>query len=173
MKKTIKILFITILTTTMVSAQSIKTDRMLYSWNNMKKMVVNSVKKMPEAHFNYTPSKGLKTFDEQVKYITRSNRIFISKLTGIDVETANTNTENHVQGKEAIIKDLEASFDFVIASIPKIKNIDQNIILFGQKTSKMEGLMFMTDYLNQEHGKLMVYMYIKDIEPVKSTSWLQ
>ena len=157
----------------MVSAQSINTDRMLFSWNNMKKMVVNSVKKMPEADFKYTPSKDLKTFADQVKYITRSNRIFISKLTGIDVKSANINTKNHVKGKEATIKDLEDSFDFVIASIPKIKNMDQNIILFGQKTSKMEGLMFMTDYLNQEHGKLMVYMYMKGVEPVKSTSWLQ
>jgi hypothetical protein len=173
MKKTLFISLIAILTTTLVSAQSIKTERMLYSWNNMKKMVVNSVKKMPEAHFNYAPTKGLRTFDEQVKYLTRSNRIFISKLTKVDVKAANKNTEEQVNGKEAIIRDLEASFDLVIASIPKIKSIDQNIILFGQKTSKMEGLMFMTDYLNQQHGKLMVYMNMKGVEPVKSTSWLQ
>jgi len=173
MKKILFISLIAILTTTLISAQSIKTERMLYSWNNMKKMVVNSVKKMPEAHFSYAPTKGLRTFDEQVKYLTRSNRIFISKLTEIDVKIANKNTKEQVKGKEAIIRDLEASFDLVIASIPKIKSIDQNIILFGQKTSKMEGLMFMTDYLNQQHGKLMIYMHMKGVEPVKSTSWLQ
>ena len=173
MKKTQLILLVAILTSSLVTAQSVKTDRLVYSWENMKEMVVNSVKKMPEDHFNYIPTEGLRTFEEQVKYITRSNRIFISKLAKIDVKAANRNTKEGVKGKEAIIKDLEASFDLVIESIPRIKNIDQNIILFGQKTSKTEGLLFMSDYLNQQHGKLMFYMQLKGIEPARSTSWLQ
>lgn len=154
------------------SAQTIKEDRMLFAWKNMKNMVVNSVKAMPEEHFNLVPAEGLRSFADQVKHITTSNRFFIAFLAGEDVKAANQNTIENSKGKAAIIRDLEQSFDYVLATLPKIKGFDESINMFGQAVTRMEGLMLMEHHLHREQGKITIYMRMKGVVPSKSTSWL-
>ena len=124
MKKTLltAILLSTIVGVSM--AQSIKKERLVYSWSNMKNMVVNSAKAMPEEYYSLVPAEGLRSFENQIKHITTSNRFFVGFLAGIDNQEANKNTIEPVKGKDAVIADLEQSFDFVIATLPNIEGID-------------------------------------------------
>lgn len=155
-----------------VSAQSIEKDRMLFAWKNMKNMVVNSAKAMPGENYNLVPAEGLRSFADQIKHITTSNRFFVGYLAGEDNKADNTNTIENVTGKEAIIKDLEDSFDYVIATLPKIEEFDEKIDMFGQTITRMEGLMLTEHHLHREQGKITIYMRLKGIAPAKSTSWL-
>ena len=157
-----------------LTAQSIKQDRMLFVWKNMKNMVVNSAKAMPEEHYSLVPADGLRSFADQVKHISTSNRFFIAYLNGIpnDVKETNEITLQKIKDKDAIIKDLEESFDYVIGLITKMKGFEDIINMFGQNVSKMEGLMLMEHHLHREQGKITIYMRLKGVAPAKSTSWL-
>lgn len=159
---------------TAIQAQSLKTDRLLYSWNNMKNMVVNSAKAMPEEHYSYVPVEGVRGYADQVKHITTSNRYFITMVSGgnpADIGADNQKTQG-LQSKAEIIADLEQSFDYVISKIPKIQSFDNEFDLFGQKVTRTEGLMLMEHHLHREQGKIIFLMRMKGIAPAKSTSWL-
>ena len=173
---TIKKILLSLLILGMIStttfAQSIEKDRLVYEWKNMKNMVVNSAKAMPEEYYSMVPAEGLRSFENQIKHITTSNRFFIGYLAEIDNEAANKNTIENVSGKDAVIKDLEQSFDFVIETIPRIQGFDDQIDMFGQKVTKTEGLMLTEHHLQREQGKITIYMRLKNVAPAKSTSWL-
>ncbi len=171
MKKLITLLLITTCFKA-VYAQSIEKDRLVFEWKNMKNMVVNSVKAMPEEAWSNKPTDELRSFSDQVKHITTSNRFFVGYLAGIDNNAKNKNTLEKVTGKEAIIKDLEDSFDFVIATLPDIRGFNEQIDMFGQKLTRMEALMLTEHHLQREHGKITIYMRLAGIAPAKSTSWL-
>lgn len=173
MKKITIVAMLCILATAM-QAQSLKTDRLLYSWNNMKNMVVNSAKAMPEEHYSYVPVEGVRGYADQVKHITTSNRYFITMVSGgnpADIGADNQKTQG-LQSKAEIIADLEQSFDYVISKIPKIQGFDNEFDLFGQKVTRTEGLMLMEHHLHREQGKIIFLMRMKGIAPAKSTSWL-
>lgn len=171
MKKIFTILLLTI-SIQGVYAQSIEKERLVFEWKNMKNMVVNSVKAMPEEAWSNKPVEGLRSFTDQVKHITTSNRFFVGFLAGIDNNAKNKNTLENVSGKEAIIADLEESFDFVIATLPEIQGYDEQINMFGQTLTRMEALMLTEHHLHREHGKITIYMRMAGVAPAKSTSWL-
>ncbi|MCE7990901.1 MAG: DinB family protein [Roseivirga sp.] len=159
---------------TALQGQSLKTDRLLYSWKNMKNMVVNSAKAMPEEHYSYVPVEGVRGYADQVKHITTSNRYFITMVSGgnpADIGADNQKTQG-LQSKAEIIADLEQSFDYVISKIPEIQGYDNEFDLFGQKVTRTEGLMLMEHHLHREQGKIIFLMRMKGVAPAKSTSWL-
>ncbi len=159
-----------------IQAQSLKTDRLLYSWQNMKDMVVNSARAMPEEHYSYVPVEGVRGYADQVKHITTSNRYFITMISGgkpADIGIDNQKTQT-LKSKEEIVKDLEQSFDYVIAKIPEIEGFDTQVDLFGQgqSISRIEALMMMEHHLHREQGKIIFLMRMKGIAPARSSSWL-
>lgn len=172
MKKIICTVAFLVAGTSILSAQSIEKDRLVFEWKNMKNMVVNSAKAMPEEHYGLVPAEGLRSFGDQIKHITTSNRFFVGTVAGIDNNAKNKNTLENVNGKDAIIADLEESFDFVIATLPKIEGFEDQISFFGQNLTRMELLMQTEHHLHREQGKVTIYMRMKDIAPAKSTSWL-
>ncbi len=172
MKKIIYSAIILLVFTSASWAQKIDTERMVFAWQNMKNMVVNSAKAMPEENWGFVPVEGLRAFGDQVKHITTSNRYFIGTLAGEDNNDKNKHTLQNIQGKEAIIADLEQSFDYVISTLPKIQGFDEQINLFGQTLTRMEALMLTEHHLHREQGKITIYMRMKAVAPAKSTSWL-
>jgi len=159
-------------TTDYSNAQSLQTERMVFAWKNMKNMVVNSAKSMPEENWDFVPVEGLRSFKDQIKHITTSNRFFVGYLAGEDNNEKNTKTLEQIQGKEEIIKDLEESFDYVIATLPKIKGFDEEFDMFGQRVTRFEAMMLTEHHLHREQGKITIYMRLKGVAPAKSTSWL-
>ena len=155
-----------------VTAQTLQIERMVFAWKNMKNMTVNSAKAMPEENYALVPVEGLRSFSDQVKHITTSNRFFVGLLVGEDNNVANENTKTNISGKDAVIKDLEQSFDYVIATLSKIKGFDETIDMFGQNLTRMEALMLTEHHLMREQGKITIYMRMAGVAPAKSTSWL-
>lgn len=172
MKKILCAVVVLIAATSIISAQSIEQDRLVFEWKNMKNMVVNSAKAMPEEHFAFVPAEGLRSFGDQIKHITTSNRFFVGTVAGIDNNAKNKNTLENVSGKDDIIADLEESFDFIIATLPKIEGFEDPVNFFGQTLSRMELLMQTEHHLHREQGKVTIYMRMKNVAPAKSTSWL-
>lgn len=156
----------------MAISQTIKVDRMVFAWSNMKNMVVNTAKALPEDKWGFQINDKILPFGEMVKHITTSSRFFTGSLAGRNEEIQAKNAETaKLKGKDEIIKDLEASFDFAIESIKKVENWDEVINAFGNQVSKVEFLMQAEHHLHREHGKIIVMMRMNGVAPAKSTSW--
>ncbi len=172
MKSTLTTTFAVLFLSTMSIAQSLETERLVFAWTNMKKMVVESAKAMPEEHFAFSPTEEVRSFQDQLKHIATSNRFFLGVLVGEDNKAANQKTLQEVTGKDGIIADLEQSFDYVIATLPKITGFEDPVSFYGQNLTKTELLMQTEHHLHREHGKITIYMRMNGIAPAKSTSWL-
>lgn len=159
---------------TNIKVQNLKVDRMVYAWGNMKNMVVNTVKKLPEDKWDFSPSDSVNTFRKQVKHITTTNRFFPGKLAGKseELQVMNKKTDG-LKSKEKIIRDLEQSFDFAIASIQEIEDWYLVIDAYGNKVSKFELLLQTEHHLHREHGKIIVMMRMNGVAPARSTSWFK
>lgn len=157
-----------------IKAQNLKVDRMVYAWGNMKDMVVNTVKKLPEDKWSFSANDSVNNFRDQVKHITTSNRFFPGTLAGKSeaLQVMNKKTDA-LKSKEEIIQDLEQSFDFAIASIKEIQDWDQVIDAYGNKVSKLELLLQTEHHLHREHGKIIVMMRMNGVAPARSTSWFK
>jgi len=160
---------------TTAKAQSLQTDRLVYSWNNMKSMVVGSAKAMPEEHYAYAPVETVSAFGQLMKHFSTSNRFFITKISGGDLGSVgqkNKNTLENLSTKAQIVADLEASFDYVISTLKAMPAFDEKIDMFGQALTRTEALMMMEHHLHREQGKAITYLRMKGVKPVKSSSWL-
>jgi uncharacterized damage-inducible protein DinB len=157
-----------------IKAQNLKVDRMVYAWGNMKDMVVNTVKDLPEDKWSFSPTDSVNTFREQVKHISTSNRFFPGILAGKNEVLQEMNKKTgELKSKTEIISDLEQSFDFAIASIQEIEEWDLVIDAYGNKVSKLELLMQAEHHLHREHGKIIVMMRMNGVAPARSTSWFK
>jgi len=147
---------------------------MVYAWGNMKNMVVNTVKELPEDKWSFSPDDSVNTFREQVKHITTSNRFFPGSLAGKSEALTEMNKKTgDLKSKAEIIQDLKQSFDFAIASIQEIEEWDLVIDAYGNKVSKLELLLQAEHHLHREHGKIIVMMRMNGVAPARSTSWFK
>lgn len=154
------------------SGQKLKPERMAFAWANMKNMVVNSAKALPEDKWDFAINDKVLPFGELVKHITTSTRFFTGSLAGRNQEIQELNAKTALlKSKDEIINDLEAAFDFAIASIGQIENWDEIINAFGNEVSKLEMLLQGEHHLHREQGKIIVMMRMNGIAPAKSTSW--
>ena len=176
MKKVITCLAVCLMVVSgnLTNAQTLKVDRMVYAWENMRNMVVNSVEKLPAKDWNFAADDSVRNFEEQVKHIATSNRFFPGSLAGKrdELQAMNQKTGT-LKSKKEIIADLNQSFDFAIASIREITDWDQVIDAFGNKVSKLELILQAEHHLHREHGKLIVLLRMNDIPPARSTSWFK
>lgn len=152
--------------------QTLKVDRITFAWNNMKNMVVNTAKELPEDKWDFAINDKVLPFGEMVKHITTSTRFFTGSLAGRNAEIQEKNAETaKLKSKADIINDLEAAFDFAIESIKQVENWDQVIDAFGNKVSKLEFLLQSEHHMHREQGKIIVMMRMNGVAPAKSTSW--
>lgn len=154
------------------SAQNLKVDRMVFAWSNMKNMVVNTAKALPEDKWSFAINDKILPFGDMVKHISTSSRFFTGSLAGRNQEIQELNAKTaQLKTKDDIIKDLEAAFDFAIASIKTVENWDEVINAFGNEVSRLEMLLQGEHHMHREHGKIIVMMRMNGVAPAKSTSW--
>lgn len=161
-----------VLSINFASAQNLKVERMAFAWGNMKNMVVNTAKELPADKWDYAINDKVLPFGELIKHITTSTRFFTGSLAGRSEEIQELNAKTELlKSKDEIIGDLEAAFDFAIASIKQVENWDEVINAFGNEVSRLEMLLQGEHHLHREQGKIIVMMRMNGIAPAKSTSW--
>ncbi|MBO3697397.1 DinB family protein [Roseivirga sp. E12] len=171
-KKYYLMMLVGLMSINLATAQNLKVDRMVFAWSNMKNMVVNTAKALPEDKWDFVINDKILAFGDMVKHVSTSTRFFTGSLAGRNQEIQELNAKtNQLKSKEEIIKDLEEAFDFAIASIKKVENWDEVINAFGNEVSRLEMLLQGEHHMHREHGKIIVMMRMNGIAPAKSTSW--
>lgn len=143
--------------------------QVLAAWNRMADMVIGTTKKMPAENFTYAPTEQLAPYGSLVNHTAGANYLFSATVKQEKPESGEIDTSN----KEAVIQNLEASFQFIREGIQKLTNQDLNeeIEWFGSKMSRLNAILTMTDHLQREHGKNITYLRLKGIAPERSAGW--
>ncbi|MEO9964220.1 MAG: DinB family protein [Reichenbachiella sp.] len=147
----------------------ISNEQVLSAWDRMTGMVVESTKKMPADHFEFSPIDGLATYGDLVNHTAGANYLFAAT---VKLERPER-TEIDTGSKKAVIESLEASFKFIRDGIVGLSDEDlvEEIEWFGSKMSRLNAILTMTDHLQREHGKNITYLRLKGVAPERSAGW--
>lgn len=151
-----------------VEAQGVTVEQVVEAWDQMTTMVVESAKLMPAEHFGFTPGEPLRPFAAQINHTAGANYLFAEVY-----KASRPDREVNASEKEDVIRDLEASFAFVREGLASLSQADlaETIQWFGRDMSRLQGVLTMTDHLQREHGKTIMYLRAKGIAPAQSAGW--
>lgn len=146
-----------------VHAQLMTKKDLLKAWDGMAEYTLALANKMPADKFDYKPVDVLRNFAEQLNHIAGTN-YFMGRILNAEGAKRPSATE-----KEAVLKDLKDSFDFVKAAIDKMpwEKMTEEIDWFPQGTKKprFHALLFMIDHLTHTRGISLMYVRMQGIAP--------
>ncbi|MBX9603278.1 MAG: DinB family protein [Bryobacteraceae bacterium] len=132
-----------------------------------KNVIMRSAEKMPEEHFSYKPTEGVRGFGAILGHVADAQYFFCGAASGQRV--APKGVEKSATTKEAIIAGLKESFAFCDSVYAKMTdaNAAEMVSLMGQRT-KLSALDFNVAHNYEHYGNLVTYMRMKNIVPPSS-----
>jgi hypothetical protein len=159
------------------SAQAITIEDALKAWDNMSKMVIESAKIMPAENYSYTPGEPLRNFANQINHTAGSNIGFGYAVNAGKPDFAIPDRNKPPQSKEEVLAFLEKSFAYFRDALSKLTTDNLNDeVMWGRQGSqrsitRLKAILIITSHLQSEHGKTMMYLRGKGIQPPPSSSW--
>lgn len=158
-------------------AQSITPQDLIDSWDIMTKMVVESARLMPAEHYSFTPGNPLRNFANQLNHTTASNIGFAKSVNAGPPSFPIPDRANPPQDKKAVIDILEKSFGYFKGGLETLSQDDlEEKVQWGhpsnpKQITRLKAVLIVMSHLQREHGKTMMYLRAKDIQPAPSGSW--
>lgn len=159
---------IVILTLVLTVFSQITAKEALNTWDRMSEMLLKSVDKMPAKHFNYSPIEPLADFAKLVNHTSGANFMFAAT-----VKLENPKIKVNGTTKDIVMKDLEKSFKFIRNGIAQLNSseLNEKINWFGRDMTRLNAILTMTDHIQREYGKIITYLRLKGVAPVRSAGW--
>ena len=134
-------------------------------WKTSKKYVIALAEQMPAADYGYKPNAAEMSFGEQMAHIAGANAYFFATLSG----EKNPIGKATAFDKDSVIKRLNASYDFVIATLGSLKperlHEQFDSPAGNGKVAGFELLLLATDHTAHHRGQCIVYLRSKGIKP--------
>lgn len=159
-----------------LSAQSITIEQVRAAWGKMSDMVVESAKLMPAEHFDFTPGDPLRDFAAQLNHTTRSTIGFSYSVNAGRLDFK-VDPKNPPQDKAGVIDLLEKSFAHFAKGLDNLSTEDlEQTVPWGprgnqRQITRLKAILIVTSHLQREHGKTMMYLRAKGIQPAPAGSW--
>lgn len=153
------------------SAQQVTKAQLSKAWDDMTAMVVGTAKVMPAEHYSWTPAEGIAYFGKLVSHQIQANYGFAPAIFGLEKPANPPTWDDEV--KEDVVKTMEASFKYIKDGIDKMTqaDLDEQVEVFGNTTSRLRAILILTSHLQREHGKAITYVRIKGVAPAGSGGW--
>ncbi len=158
-------------------AQAITPKDLLDSWDIMTNMVVESAKLMPSEHYSFTPGDPLRNFANQLNHTTASNIGFAKSVNAGPPNFSIPDRSNPPQDKVAVIDILEKSFAYFRGGLETLSQEDlEETVQWGhpsnpKQITRLKAVLIVMSHLQREHGKTIMYLRTKGIQPAQSGSW--
>ena len=120
--------------TVMMYGQS-SVDTMVAEWERAKAYTMEYLEAMPADKYNLKPTPEIRSFAEQMLHIADANYGLMASATGVESPIAlGTSEKSEDKSKESTIKQVTASYDFVIENLKSMTPDDmaETITLFGK-----------------------------------------
>jgi len=133
-------------------------------WKTSRKYVIALAEQMPAADYAFKPNPAEMSFGEQMAHIAGANAFFFARLTGQKDPIPKPTQFD----KDSVLKLLNTSYDFVIASLEKL-DFERFHQTFdspeGGKMTGMELYLLAVDHTAHHRGQCIVYLRAKGIKP--------
>jgi uncharacterized damage-inducible protein DinB len=132
-------------------------------WKTSKKYVIALAEQMPAEDYTFKPNPSEMSFGQQMAHIAGANSFFFATLTG-QKDPIPKPTEFD---KANVLKLLNTSYDFVIASLEKLDH-ERMLQTFDSPAGKMTGMelfLLAVDHTAHHRGQCIVYLRMKGIKP--------
>ena len=132
-------------------------------WKTSKKYVIALAEQMPAEDYTFKPNPDEMSFGQQMAHIAGANSYFFATLTG-EKDPIPKPTQFD---KANVLKLLNTSYDFVIASLDKLdhERMHQTFDTQAGKLTGMELYMLAVDHTAHHRGQCIVYLRMKGIKP--------
>ncbi len=154
-----------------VKAQQVTKAQLSKAWDDMTAMVVGTAKAMPAEHYGWSPAEGIAYFGRLVSHQIQANYGFAPAIFGLEKPANPPAWDDEV--KDDVVKTMEASFKYIKDGIDKMTqaDLDEQVEVFGNTTSRLRAVLILTAHLQREHGKAITYVRIKGVAPAGSGGW--
>jgi uncharacterized damage-inducible protein DinB len=140
-------------------------SKLVKHWQISKEYTLAIAEQMPEDGYAFKPSPEEMTFGGQLVHLAVANGFFVAKVVG---------TPSHIgkpekMDKASVIKLLNDSYDYVIASIGALTpaQLDKEFEAEGMKTNGLGVLMLAADHTTHHRAQCIVYLRVKGIKPAE------
>lgn len=161
----------------LLKAQAITIEDVIKSWDLVTKMVVESAKLMPAEHYQFTPGTPLRDFADQINHTSGSNISFSASVKAGRPNFPLPQRSNPPKTKEDVVDLLEKSFAHFRSGLEKLENSDlEETVPWGRpgnqrQITRLKAILIVTSHLQREHGKTIMYLRAKGIQPAPAGSW--
>lgn len=143
----------------------------IHDWQISKEFTIEVANAMPAALYSFKPNPDEMTFGEQMAHIAVANAFRFNQLTGLQTPFSIDLSKPSPSDKQAVLKMLDQSFDYVIAALPTITSEQLkrtwHIQSWKGRNDPDGGAMILNMFVHTAHHRAQceVYMRAKGIKP--------
>src|SRR5688572_8175248 len=150
--------------------ESGRTAIMLPDWERAKAYTLEYLNASTDEVINFKPSADMRTFGQQMLHIAEANYGFASAASGKanPVPFGSLEKSDKFKTKEAVAKEVMASYDFVIAAVKEMpeSKMGEMVKLFNKfDLSRGEAMEKAFEHQTHHRGQTTVYLRLKGITP--------
>ena len=144
-------------------------DKIVKEWERAKEYTKEYLDAMPESGYALKPTPEMRSFAEQMLHLTDANYGFVSAATSEKSPVGQGESEKTADKSKAnVTKLVMAGYDFVIASVKKMKpaQLDESVKLFGRfDMTKGEAIAKAFEHQTHHRGQTTVYIRLAGAKP--------
>lgn len=139
-------------------------------WDNSKEYLIEIAELMPEGNYDFKPTEGQMTFQEQLLHI-RKNMLWLSH--DFLAERIITGTDLFDLNKAETIRLLISACDTVRQIVSELdeKELKDKVGFRSGSATKLQILNLIQDHVTHHRGQLIVYLRLQGIEPPRYVGW--
>ena len=154
-------------------------SQMVAEWQRAKTYTKAYLDAMPEDGYGFKPTPEIRSFAQQMLHISDANYIFATVASdkpnpvGETVASHNVNEKTVSPTKEAVIKAVMDSYDWVITTLQNMTSDQlQETTKFGKHELTRSGLYGKAfEHQTHQRGQTSIYLRLKGITPPAELLW--
>jgi uncharacterized damage-inducible protein DinB len=133
-----------------------------------KAAVLRYVDAAPDSMLGFRPTKGVRTFAEQIEHAAGSDALIAHlAITGTENVPAMGDSAVYLHNKAALRKYAAAAMDHTIEMLKGVSDaaMSENIVQFGNKVTRGRALMELLDHFPWTLGQTVPYLRLNGVTP--------
>jgi uncharacterized damage-inducible protein DinB len=139
------------------------------SWNTVKRFVVASAEKMPDASYGFKPTPEVRSFGELIGHLANEHYLLCSPLKGEKNPKADVDFEK-TTAKADLVKAINESIAYCDAAYAAMKDDPKTVASFSEtrRDTPFRVMLLNVTHDNEHYGNIITYLRMKGIVPPSS-----
>jgi len=139
------------------------------SWNSVKRYVISSAEKMPEAGYGFKPTPEVRSFGELIGHLANEHYLLCSPLKGEKNPMADVDFEKKT-AKADVVKAINDSYAYCDAAYATVKDEPKMLTAVSEtrRDTPFRSMLLNVTHDNEHYGNMITYLRMKGIVPPSS-----